>query len=71
MKSLKVPTNIKQLRDDMLQVYAKVRSGDSAPSEAREITNVARVVVASCKAQLDYAKLKGETPRISFLETGE
>jgi len=67
----KAPNNIKQLRDDLLKVYVAQRNGDVTPAEIRETNNTARAVVASCKVQLEYAKLKGEKPFVSFLETGE
>ena len=71
MKPLKAPSNIKQLRDDMLRVYTGLRNGEVTPSEVREVNNAARTVVASCKVQLEYAKLKGEKPAVLFLETDD
>lgn len=71
IKPLKAPSNIKQLRDDMLRIYAQQRNGEVTPSEVREINNTARGVIASCKVQLDYAKLKGEKPSVMFLETDD
>jgi hypothetical protein len=68
---MKAPSNIKQLRDDMLKVYTMQRNGEATPAEVREVNNTARTVVASCKVQLDYAKLKGEKPHVGFLETNE
>lgn len=71
MKTLKIPNNIKMLRDDLLNVYTQQRNGEVTPQEIREVNNTARAVVASCKVQLEYAKLKGEKPSIMFLETNE
>jgi hypothetical protein len=71
MKPLKAPSNIMMLRNDMLQVYAQIRNGESTPAEARELVNMSRAIVSSCKIQNEYARLKGEKPSIMFLETNE
>lgn len=66
---MKAPSNIKQLRDDLLKVYVDLRNGDVTSQEIKETTNTAKAVIASCKVELFYAKLKGEKPFVKFLET--
>jgi hypothetical protein len=65
---MKPPSNIKQLRDDLLKVYADLRSGSKTPQEVKEVNNTARAVISSCKVQLMYSKQTGTVPEIPFLE---
>ena len=65
---MKKITNIKELRDDLLSVYAGLRKGTTTASEAKEATNTAGIVISSCKVQMEYSKLKGEKPDVEFLE---
>jgi hypothetical protein len=64
----KAPNNIKQLRDDLLKVYADLRSGRKTAQEVKEVNNTARAVISSCKVQLMYSKQTGAVPSIAFLE---
>ena len=66
---MKKINNIKELRDDLLKVYAGLRTGKTTASEAKEATNTAGKVISSCKVQMEYSKLKGEKPEVEFLET--
>lgn len=68
---MRPPKNIKQLRDDLLLVYTKQRNGEVTPAEVRETNNTARTIVSSCKVQLEYSRLKGEPPHVSFLDVQE
>lgn len=61
-------SNIKQLRDDLLNVYQDLRKGEISTSEVKEAVNAAGKIVSTCKVQLDYAKLRGDVPEIPFLD---
>lgn len=61
-------TNITELREDLLKVYQKLRTGEMQVSEAKEINNTACKVIASVKVQLVYADLRNEMPDIDFLK---
>ena len=63
MKTMKIT----DLRDDLLKVYADLRSGKLEPREVKELNNTAGKVIASAKVQLEYAGLRGEKPEIDFL----
>ena len=65
---MKAPSNIKQLRDDLLKVYSDLRNGVKTPQEVKEVNNTARAIISSCKVQLMYSKQIGEKPEITFLE---
>ncbi len=65
---MKAPTNIKELRDDLLKVYTGLRTGKTSAAEATAVTNTAGKVIQSCKVQLDYSKLRGEQPNVDFLD---
>ena len=60
--------NITDIRNDLLEVYKGLRKGDVSTSEAKEAVNAAGKVFASCKVQMEYAKMRGEVPIIPFIK---
>lgn len=63
--------NITQLRDELLEVFDKLRSGHVKPPMAKEINNTAGKIIGSVKVQLEYCKLAQIKPDIDFLEKGK
>jgi site-specific DNA-adenine methylase len=61
-------TTITDIRNDLVNVFNKLRDGTMESKEAAEINNTAGKIIASIKVQLDYATLRGERPDISFLD---
>lgn len=60
-------TNVTGLRDELLDVFTKLRSGHIKPPLAKEINNTAGKVIGTAKVQLEYCKLTGVKPNIPFL----
>jgi hypothetical protein len=60
--------NITELRNDLLEVYAKLRSGEIEIKDAKEINNTAGKIISSAKVQLEYSGLRGEKPEIEFFK---
>jgi len=61
--------NIKDLRDCLLDMYEKLRSGKIGIREARTEANVAGKIISTAKAQLEYnAYMKAEA-KIEFLDS--
>jgi hypothetical protein len=63
--------NIVDLRRQLAEVFAELRSGDMEPKQAIEINNCAGKIINSLKVQLDYHDLRGEKPEVDFLECAE
>jgi hypothetical protein len=62
-------TTITDIRNDLVDVFNKLRAGTMEAKDAVEINNTAGKIIASVKVQLAYAALKGEQPDIPFLAT--
>lgn len=64
-------TNIKELRDDLLDAYAMLKADPKRHAQVGELANAAGKVLAGVKLELEYAQARGETPSIDFLEYGQ
>jgi hypothetical protein len=62
------PTNIEQLRDQLLDVFLETRAGTTKHYVAKETTNTAGKILGSIKLELEYAAMRGEKPEIAFLD---
>jgi hypothetical protein len=69
MKKMKKVTNIEELRNDQLEVYQQLRSGEITRNDAKEAANVAGKIMNSIKLEIAYnhATKKSETI-IPFME---
>ena len=63
--------NAEELRDELAQTFAQLKSGAIKPSEAAELANLAGKMIVSAKVQVEYFALRKESPRIKFLEAAE
>lgn len=60
--------NCDELRTELSDVFAKLRSGEIKPGEAAELANLAGKMIGSAKVQVEYYALRKEAPTIKFLE---
>lgn len=60
--------NIKELRDQLLDDYDRLRKDPRAVVQVGELANVAGKIISSAKVELEYAALKKERPAVDFLE---
>lgn len=60
-------TTMNDIRNDLINVFNKLRDGTMDAKEAVEINNTAGKIISSAKVQLAYAALRGEKPDIEFL----
>ena len=60
-------TTITDIRNDLINVFNKLRDGEMEAKDAFEINNTAGKIISSAKVQLAYAALRGEQPDIPFL----
>lgn len=56
-----------ELRDELADVYADLRSGKIKPQIANELANIGGKMTASAVAQVQYYKQRNERPNIAFL----
>lgn len=63
--------NVKQLRDDLLATYEKLRDGEIGLNEAKQLSNVAGKILSSAKVQLEYNKHTSSKAQIKFLQVEE
>ena len=61
--------NAEELRDELAQTFARLKSGEIKPSEAAELANLAGKMIGSAKVQVEYYALRKEQPRIEWLES--
>lgn len=64
---MKQPTNIRELRDGLAEVFADLCNSTIKPSTAKEVNNNAGKIVATIKVELEYAALRKEPPAIPWL----
>ena len=60
-------TTINEIRDSLIDVFNKLKSGEMEAKYAVEINNTAGKIISSAKVQLAYHALRGESPNIAFL----
>ena len=63
--------NTNQLRDELADIFAKLKAGEIKPIDAAELANIAGKMISSAKAQIDYYNLRKEVPVIGFLEESQ
>jgi hypothetical protein len=61
------PSNIEELRDQLLEAYEWVKGDPRRGNQVKEMANTAGKVLGTIKLQLEYAMLRGEKPTIEFL----
>jgi hypothetical protein len=61
-------TTITDIRNDLVNVFNRLRDGTMEAKDAVEINNTAGKIISSVKVQLAYAALRGEQPVIPFLQ---
>lgn len=61
-------STIKNLRDDLMNVFSQLRSGEVDVKVAAEMNNTAGKVINTIRAELEYATLRGESPDIEFMQ---
>ncbi len=62
---------IKEMVDDLLEIFVGLGNETVDLKVAAERNNTAGKVLSAMKVQLAYAVLRGETPKINFLETAK
>ena len=60
--------NVTQLRKELAEVFADLKSGKLAPATATEMNNAAGKMIATAKLQLEHATLSKQTPNIEWLK---
>jgi len=60
---------VEELRDQLAEVFQKLRAGEMKPNEASELANLAGKMISSAKVQVEYYALRKESPKISFLDS--
>lgn len=60
--------NVEGLREMLANQLEQTISGEQKPATLDSIANAAGKMINTAKIQLDYAKMTGGTPQISFLD---
>lgn len=61
------PTNITELRDQLLEAFDQLKGDPRRAMQAKELTNTAGKVIATLKTQIEYSMMRGEEPDIPFM----
>lgn len=64
----KAPKNMTELRNDMLDLYADIGTGDVDLAVAKEKCNAAGKIIKSAAVQLEYAVSRRAKPNIPFMK---
>jgi hypothetical protein len=59
---------INQLRDELLQLFGDIKSGETEVKVAGEMNNTAGKIIGSVKVELEYAALRKVEPAIPFMD---
>lgn len=62
------PSNITQLRDELLSVFEDLKNGTVERVQAAELNNTAGKIIGTMKVQLEYHALRKEQPDIKFMK---
>lgn len=60
--------NVKELRDELIDVFELLKDKKITAKDAKELVNCAGKIILSSKTQLDYNKHMNYKSRIGFLE---
>lgn len=60
--------NIRELRQNLSEVFSGLKSGKVNPVIAAEMNNTAGKMIGTVKVELEYAALRKEKPAIPFLD---
>lgn len=69
-KQIKI-TNIRELTQDLTEVYNLVRNKQITSRDANDIANVSGKILNAAKAELSYWQWLKEKKRIPFFDCGE
>ena len=67
---MKTPSNVKELRDDLLEAYAMLKADPKRHNQVKELSNTVGKILGSLKIELEYAAIRGEQPNIPFIASG-
>ena len=70
-ETMQKPQNISQLRDQLLDAFARVQTDPKAFEAVSHQVKVAGAVIASLKCELEYAAMRRDNPYIGFLHYPE
>lgn len=59
--------NLKELREELSEVFARLKGGSLDAKDAKELNNSAGKIINSAKVELEYYNLRKETPNIPFI----
>jgi adhesin HecA-like repeat protein len=60
--------NMTELRNELADLFAKLKKGEVELREASELNNTAGKIINTTRAQLQYAQQRNEAPDIPFLK---
>jgi hypothetical protein len=67
MNTTKTPTDVIELRDQLLQAFSLLRDDPRRFNQTKELANVAGKVISATKLKMEYAFMRGEEPEGAFL----
>lgn len=59
--------NIQQLRNELSEIFIRLKEGDLKASDAKEMNNAAGKMIGTAKVELEYYALREEKPNIPFI----
>lgn len=68
MSANKIPTNMTELREQLLELFQMIGTSQIDIAVAKEKSNAAGKIIKATAVQLEYAIARKETPEIPFLK---
>lgn len=65
---MNTPKNMQELRAVLCETIAAVRAKEITPDAAEAVSNASGKIVASFRVELEYLRMRGEVPKLGFLE---
>lgn len=61
-------SSMTELRDNLADVYEKVKTGDLETEAAKSLSSIAGKMIFSVRTQMEYQVARGEKPNIGFMK---
>jgi len=61
--------NVKELRDALVDVFEKVKSGDMDTTQGKTLVATSNAMLKSAQLELEHSKMIGKSKEIKFLKT--
>lgn len=66
---MNTPKNITELRLELSESFASLKKDPKRLLQTKELSNAVGKIMSTLKVELEYAKMRKETPKIDFIDS--